>query len=379
MVVKYPLHQTYKNSKDLTVNIKKTPSIAFYLHKAQKYRIPIFRILAKEYKITIFCDNAEEFENELNINYKKISLHKIGPFIFHNPLAILESFKYDAIVGLLNARCLDLMLLPIIPFRKCKIIYWGIGVTASYKKHFDKPDSSQWVRYLMARLSSAVIFYSEYPVDKYLNIGIKKEKIYVANNTVEVKSRTTKEYSNIKNKFLFIGTLYKEKGVEILLRHYLNAHKKIGDSLYELIIVGNGELLNNLKEFTKANNIEDKVKFLGAVYDDEKLDEIYSQAIACISPNQAGLSVLSSMARGTTFITSKNSITGGEILNIQSQINGILYDAHDELELILINASSDPEKYLKMGKQAYEYYANNRTPETMAKGIADAIKFSINK
>ena len=361
----------------MSENLNK-PKIAILLHKAQKYRIPIFDILSKEYNITLFCDNADDFEERHNITFKKITLHNYGPFIVHKPSILRSLNNYDVVIGLHNIRCLDLLLLGILPFRKYKIIYWGIGVAASYKKKFDQDDSLKFIRYFMAKIADSIIFYSEYPKNKYIKNGINEEKIFIANNTVKILKNQL-EFDKLRNELLFIGTLYKEKGVEELLEHYLAAYSKIGDAILKLNIVGDGELLEHLKELTIKNKINHKVKFLGAVYDEKILDEIFSSTIACISPNQAGLSVLSSMGRGVPFITCSDAITGGEIFNIKNGENGIVYQNPSDLIGIITEASTSHDKFLKMGKHARIHYQNHRLPEMMAKGIGDAIKFTLKK
>ena len=79
------------------------------------------------------------------------------------------------------------------------------------------------------------------------------------------------------------------------------------------------------------------------------------------------------MSCGVAFVTSKDSITGGEILNIQKNYNGIIYKDYNELHNIIIDAHNNPLKYIEMGKKAYKYYYENRTGTKMVSGFIEAI------
>ena len=80
------------------------------------------------------------------------------------------------------------------------------------------------------------------------------------------------------------------------------------------------------------------------------------------------------MSCGTCFVTLKDSITGGEIFNINNK-NGILLNNTKEIRDIFKDAYLNQKKYIRLGKNAHIYYYRNRTVSKMAKGFSDAIKF----
>ncbi|HOK96186.1 MAG TPA: glycosyltransferase, partial [Anaerohalosphaeraceae bacterium] len=140
-------------------------------------------------------------------------------------------------------------------------------------------------------------------------------------------------------------------------------------------IIGDGDEYKNIQEWLKDNGFSNTINLVGALFDQEKLEPYFRKAFACISPGQAGLSVLTSMGYGTPFVTTKDAITGGEILNIEHGKTGILYEKPEELTNILVDISDNPEKYVQMGKDARKFYLANRRPDQMAQAIIDAIEF----
>ena len=255
------------------------------------------------------------------------------------------------------------------------MILWGIGVRASYDSNYGEKSNWDKVRYFLMRKSDAVLFYSKDPINIYLNEGFERDKLHVANNTVLVNEiKTDKKRDTI----LFIGTLYRQKKIYELLDSYLEAKKKKSD-LPNLNIIGDGDEYQNIKNWIAENNLENNIFLRGKVFDENILCEYFSQAIACISPGQAGLSVLKSMGYGVPYITKAKAITGGEIFNIENGISGVLYNNSSELKDIILDLMTNKQKYIEMGHRAKEHYDKYRKPQDMANGLIGAIEYVSNK
>jgi glycosyltransferase involved in cell wall biosynthesis len=141
-----------------------------------------------------------------------------------------------------------------------------------------------------------------------------------------------------------------------------------------IIIIGDGPEKKYLYNLCEKLNIKNRVKFKGKILDEEILKEEFHKSLATIHPQQAGLSVLHSFSYGVPFITSRNSITGGEADNINNNFTGILYGGSiDQLKDIIIDIDSNPTKYHKMGFNAYKYYMSSRTMNNMVKNYYDSI------
>src|SRR5690606_15767667 len=165
--------------------------------------------------------------------------------------------------------------------------------------------------------------------------------LFVANNTVSIYYDSNKEY--VKNSFLFVGSLYRSKGIRYLLEAYKDAYM-LDTKLPILNIIGEGDELEYINEYIDENGLQNNIFIRGAIYDDFILHDYFRSAYVTISPNQAGLSVLSSLGHGVPFVTYKKSITGGERFNIINGYNGFIYNDHSELKNILGDVNRCPEK-----------------------------------
>lgn len=353
--------------------------VVILMYRLELYRVPIFNELAKAFDLTLVCENADEFLNgSFFFKITKCSVRKVGPFTFYDKSIKSLAANADVVVGPLNIRCIDLLAYALNPFKSTKLALWGIGVNGSYKKSFGSKDIITYLRVIFASRADSIIFYSNYPIELYKKCGIKSEKLFVANNTVALSEEPCIKSTKLeRNNFIFVGSLYREKGVSTLIDVYADAFTKLGNRLCDLVIVGKGPEFHNLQTRVNKLGLSDKIIFTGAIYEEKKLLEKFKSSVLCISPNQAGLSVLKSMGYGVPFVTKVDALTGGERLNIQDKINGLLYLSNNELEDILIDASINKNKYYEMGLNAYDYYHKNRTPSAMVKGLSDAIHFAM--
>ena len=341
-------------------------------NKIWPYRIPIFNLLAKEYDLTVSYSLGEVPNQKIDFKVVHLPGKQHSRFFLHD--APLNDFckNFDVVVGYGDIGWLSLMRLLFIRNRSYKIILWGIGVRASYTSNYGEKNIWDKVRYFLMRKADAVLFYSKDPIDIYLDKKFQAEKLHVADNTVLVNPI---EPGNERNILLFIGTLYKQKRIYELLDSYKSA-KTVNPDVPELYLIGHGEEFNSIQNWVAENSLENSIFLLGKIFDEITLCHYFSRALACISPGQAGLSVLKSMGYGVPFITKKNAITGGEIFNIENGNTGVLYDHDKDLMKILLDITSDRVKYIEMGNRAKDYYDNFRKPSDMANGIIKAIEYS---
>jgi glycosyltransferase involved in cell wall biosynthesis len=340
------------------------------------YRIPFYNHLSKFGRVELTVAHTEigqinriyEFQQ---LCYEKSTFRNL--FFYASNSELYKKVKEsDVIICMFNLRFLDLY--------KClyvinkPVVLWGIGLSSNDglgKKNliFD------YLRVLAAKRAKALILYSKIPFSFYLKNNINNEKLFCANNTI--LWTPIPDFSNIKVNFIFIGTLYKKKRVDLLIKSVKQLHGE-GFQSANLIIVGNGEEKGKLENLVLEIGLDKSVFFLGEINNEVDLQAIYNKALLCISPGQAGLTVLQSMAAGVTFVTSKDAITGGEIDTIENGVNGIVYDGSlSTLYEIMKDSLINPSKYIEMGKAARLKYETEFTLDTMVNNFMKCLEYAI--
>ncbi len=336
------------------------------------YRVPVFNELAKHVDLTVVYDKGT-VPDGAEFGIVKIDTIRIKHFPHIHKKNILHmAKKYDAVISMLDGSFLTTRLLCWLR-GKTKLILWGIGVAAGYNTRYDSSQETSEKYFKMIQKADAALFYSQYPVEKYSTLGEAKEKLFVANNTVRVLPIEKKD----KDSILFVGSLYKAKKIFELLEGYKKARELCGH-LPKLVIIGGGDDSADVSKWVNDNGMTDDVVLTGAIYNEEVLSDYFSHAIMCISPDQAGLTVLQSFGYGVPFVTHKDAITGGERLNIKNKENGLLIDSFDEIADVICDCAKNKNAYIEMGNNAKHFYDENRTVEHMVSGFLEAIAFVTN-
>lgn len=343
------------------------------------YNVPTLNIINRKFDLTVMyyirSDDSAIEDCEFKTIYVPIKEVSRFTIIKKNLRKFCKDF--DVVIALDTMHTLNLYTLGWF-HRKFKLLYWGIGAPASYTRHYGEASDFYFkMSYFMERKAEALIFYDKAAINLHNKRGFKGPKMFVAPNTTTVLKRDIKP--EMKDSIMFIGSLYMEKGLQILLDAYKIAYEE-NASVVPLNLVGGGKPLPLVQQWVRENHLENIIHVLGPIYDNEKKAELFQQTIACISPLQGGLSVLESMGYGVPFITDSNAITGGEAFNIEDGRNGLRVKGMNTAKLkdIILDISSDKQKYVNMGKNAYEHYWNCRKPEDMAQGVIDAVEYTLN-
>lgn len=343
------------------------------------YNVPVFNIINQKYDLTVLYYEKSSDSAIEDCEFKTIYVpwKKIFKFIFLQENIYNLCNDYDVVIALDTINVWDYFTLGFRP-RNFKLIYWGIGAPASYTRHYGEASSLYYaISHYMEKRADALIFYAQEAIDIHVKRGFKGPKMFVAPNTTTVIKSDIKP--ELKDSIMFIGSLYLEKGLQLLLDAYKEAYNE-NQSIVKLNIVGGGEPLPMIKNWVVENNLTNEINVLGPIYDNDVKAKLFLNTLACISPLQGGLSVLESMGYGVPFITDANAITGGETFNINNGQTGLRVEDlnREKLKDIILDISSNRQKYIEMGEKAYVHYWTFRKPEDMAQGAIDAIDYVLN-
>lgn len=354
--------------------MKKRLKVIILYNRIFHYRIPIWNELAKKCDLTVTYSEGEGSVPE-GVECKFVILnlpaYKIGKFMIQKANIRKLVKEYDVAIAYGDISWLKYSTLPW--FSKTKVVFHTIGVSASYDKGFDEHKEWDRIRKFFYSKAAALAFYTDYPIAKYEALGVPREKMFVAPNTVAVSPIVD---SVKKNTIIVIGTLYRQKGIQSLLDVYKEL--RFTCKLPLLNIIGKGPDYDFINQWIIDNNMQDLIVLRGAIYDIKEKAKYFAQALACISPKQAGLTVLESMGYGVPFVSTRNAVTGGELQNVHNGIDGVVMDSETDLVGVIRDISTNPDKYIAMGERAKEFYDNNRTPVHMAQGLYDAVMFAYN-
>lgn len=344
------------------------------------YNVPVYNIINKVYDLTVlyYEESSDSDIEECEFKTIYVPSKKIWKYtcLKNNIYNICKG--YDVVIAVDSINVWDYFILAYKP-HKYKLLYWGIGAPASYTRHYGEAGRLYFaISDSMERRADALVFYAQEAIDLHVRRGFKGPKMFVAPNTTTVLKREVRP--EMKDSIMFIGSLYLEKGLQILLDAYKAAYEE-NNNIMCLKLVGGGKPLPMIKQWVTDNQLDSRIEVLGPIYDNETKADLFKKTLACISPLQGGLSVLESMGYGVPFITDANAITGGEAFNIIDGKTGLRVREMDaeKLKDIILDISSNKQKYYTMGQNAYEHYWSCRKPEDMAQGVIDAIEYVLSK
>ena len=341
--------------------------VALIYNKLWHYRLPVFEGLSNLVNLTIY--SLEESHVRSSMEVKKVHWIGLGRFKILWLCISRLSRNNDVVILYPDMAWLNVffILLTNRLFRRKNIVIWTPGVSASYSKRFDEINTWDPLRNFLYSQADSIIVYSNYARRKLRESRFNIENVFVANNTVKVERDIAKTDRSI---ILFIGTIYKEKRLDILLDIY----EKVGvdHDLPEFHVVGDGPYLEFLK--MKCNNLilKDKVVFHGRVLDSRRKAYLFNRALFCVGPDQAGLAVLECFGNGVPFVCTSNALTGGERTNILNGYNGVMVDSIYDFSFVFENWKK--YNWEALGENAREYYAKYANIDLMIKHIYNAIE-----
>jgi glycosyltransferase involved in cell wall biosynthesis len=337
------------------------------------YRIPLFNEIGNDddIQLTIAHDGINKFNNSPDYCFDTLPYFNRKIWKFYDIKNIRDIVKqYDQIIILFDLRWLPTFIKILFYSGKSKIYFWGIGVSSD--KGIKKRPLLDKIRFFLSDISSGVILYSKKIAEYYLDNVKKKDQIYVAANTISVQQFPFP--TDHRTRILSIGSFRAYKNLSNLIIAFNEIINKIPVNI-TLDFIGDGEDEVKLRGLVDQFELQKRVVFWGRKEKDEEIYPIISKAIVSVSPTQAGLSVLHSMAFGCPFLTSFDAITGGERFYIDDNVNSYFYSgSKEDLAEKIIWIITNPEFNQQVAKNAYEFYHTKCSMKSYADSFISIIK-----
>jgi len=323
----------------------KFPRVLFIQPLLPSYSIDFFNEMksqAPELELTVAADlKSKSALNQLDqreLQFKAVNLEfsRVGPFQWIKGLrALVDSPDFDIVVFNGNPRDLSqLLAMAFLRMRRRTFFVWGM---------FHKIGRQKWhTRFyyqLVAKLANKLLTYSRTGARNLASLGVPERKISVIGTAID--QRRVRKHAELvserdKARFLEEQGLVGKKIVLQVVR--LSAIKKPGfliDAAREIlrdrddvvfVLIGDGEMREELEAKVKSYGLSDGVRFMGAIYDEAVLARWYLTSTVFVMPTCIGLSAHHSMAYGLPVVTDDSvESQASEFDIVYHMLNGIVY------------------------------------------------------
>lgn len=205
-------------------------------------------------------------------------------------------------------------------------------------------------------------------IDAQKRVPQIKEKCKVIPNGVNLDEFKHREKYQHPNPYIFsLANFYDFKGLDILIMAFKEVSEK--HSNVDLIIAGDGNLRENLKELAGLLGLKQKVIFLGCISDRKKIVELFNGCEFFVLPSRcepSGIVNLEAMAAGKAVISTNNC---GVPEIVKDGINGILVKPKNDKALAeaIIRLLEDIDLRNKLGengKKMVEWYSWDKAADS---------------
>lgn len=360
------------------------------------YRISIFDRLAKQFDLVVLHTKLKSSIRQGNAVYAKkilfIKYWKGESNLFLLPFFSILKFRPQVIIHEASIGLISLPLTLILSkMMGIKFILWGHGYNV--QKGFDPKSYNTKLRLIYYRFADKIILYGNNAKKKISTI-IDENKLVVALNTLDtekfnsIKSQLLQKDKfsllkelNFKKKYnlIFLGRIVNRKNPSILFDILLYLNQKMTNQVC-LHIIGDGPNLSTLIELANSYEItSDKLKFYGAIYDEEKLAKYLICCDILVNPGYVGLSIVHAFAYNCPVITFNQNATGPfhspEIEYLINNETGFLVNSVDELKIILYNYLTNYDEQVRIKNNIENFMVKNLSIENMVNSIINAIEY----
>lgn len=363
-----------------------------------KYRVPVFRELASRPGIDLKLIygqrdgipnvDADGFDAQFVPMTEKRLLGRT--MLWHKPqLEYADRDKADVL-----SLSWDLHYASLIP-ALLKARQGGVG-TVLWGHGYSKQDAG-WrarARSSVAKLADALLFYNHTAAEAYIRNGFDPDRVFVALNAIDqtpiqaARAEWTDQPEKIADfrrqqglgdapVLLFVSRLEEANRADMLIE----AQARLSEAFPSLVvaIIGKGPDRERLEALAADRGLSDRVRFLGAIYDESISAPWFMVSTAFCYPANIGLSILHGMGYGLPVVTSaKVEAQNPEIEALRDGENGFLYRDGDvdDLASKLKTLLTDRDLQRRLASEAHATATQRFSLGNMVDGYVDAVRFA---
>lgn len=353
--------------------------ICILMNMAPKYVEASYTLFDKELDVLwCFGSNETDIQEMNHALLKEVNIFKtikiIGKaYYLRGALSLafrkdISSYVLIGEPGLLTTWILPRLVKLFHPSRK--IIFWTHGwygressIKAFIKKKYFK-------------IADSILTYGHYARDLMIKEGFKPDTIYTIHNSLnhdtQVKLRNELTHSNIYEEhfgnifpvLIVIGRITLRKQLDMLLKAVAIMKSKGLD--YNVVLVGDGEGKTTLEQLSNDLEIEERVWFYGACYDEIENAKLLFNADMCVVPGDIGLTAIHALTFGLPTLTHNRFICQGpEFESIIPNVTGdffVYQNMNSMIEKINYWFKTHPNRE-EVRKSCFKEIDENWTPE----------------
>ena len=347
-----------------------------------------------ELHIITFGDETRQFkEGNSNIHMVKKIIKQPGPLTIFQVLSLKRKIMKinPDIVNIYGPSPAAYHLAAASIWNKCPVVLTMVGIGAKAKDimYVEKEVVSviirlintQTVKYVSYKTPNIILESSS--IKNLISGNTANSQIYIIPNGVEFEKIQEIQSSNLNEEpdiFLVAGLIY-IKGIDVLIKSIPIVNKSVDD--LRVYIAGSGPQENRLKTLIKRLGLEEHVKFLGFISENEKF-QYYKTCKISVIPSRwdcQPTTLLEAMASGKPVVASR---VGGIPDTVDDGKTGFLFESENVEDLAnkIIKLLNDEQLIEEMGnasKEKSKEYDWRRIAEKTVEAYRDIISNFHNK
>ncbi|MEM6468413.1 MAG: glycosyltransferase family 4 protein [Planctomycetota bacterium] len=273
------------------------------------------------------------------------------------------------------------------------IVWWTLGeLRGDERGGFFRGFYRRLVRF-QERCSDVYLGYSAVALDYFRKMGYPAEDCFIAVNCVDTnrvlanieerkdEAMQLRSSLNLTDKkvILFVGAFTVHKRIDRLIRAFAQIKSDLPDAI--LMIVGDGNIAEELRELAVTEGVADRTIFTGAVI--ENVSDYYQLGDVFVLPGLGGLAISEAMTHGMPVICTVAD--GCEVDLIDNGTTGYRLFSDDDTKVEpflaekLVALLSDEQQLNEISRNAREHIETTHNVNTYIQKIVDSVEHAHQK